>query len=64
MSEESNLYHYGFDHQNTEELQKMVDEVASGPNKWMEMVNKPSNYIGLEENIPVIEIAVMLSIKT
>lgn len=59
MNEEPKMYHYVFDHENVDVLQKMVNEVASDPNKWMDMVYKPSNYMGPEENTPVIEIAEM-----
>ena len=60
MSEELKLYHYIFDHENVDVLQKMVNEVASDPNKWIDKVYKPSNYMGPEENTPIIEIAEMV----
>jgi len=38
----------------------MVNEVGSDANMWMDVVCKPSNYVGDEENTPAIEIAEML----
>jgi hypothetical protein len=60
MSEDPKLYHYVFDHENVDVLQKMVNEVANDPNKWMDVVFKPMSYQLEEENTPVIEIAEML----
>jgi exonuclease I len=59
MSENPQLFHYVFDHENVDVLQKMVNEVASDPNKWMDVVFKPRSYQLEEENTPVIEIAEM-----
>jgi hypothetical protein len=60
MNKKAELYHYVFDQQNIEELQKMVNEVASDPNIWMDVIYKPMSYQQGEENTPVIEIAEML----
>jgi hypothetical protein len=54
------MYHYVFDYQNIDELRKMVNEVASDPNVWTDMIYKPRSDQPGEENTPVIELAVML----
>jgi len=59
MSDEPMLYHYVFNHEYIEVLQKMINGVANDSKKRMDVVFKPRSYQLEEENTPVIEIAEM-----